>query len=67
MAAAPAGTITPTPSPVMAQPKSDAQPSMPSVCIDQMTTEPDYDDLDPVPVSDTVDGGCLTSQEPISI
>ncbi|HVW72229.1 MAG TPA: hypothetical protein VHC39_01210, partial [Rhizomicrobium sp.] len=63
--AAPAG-IVPAPQPAMTEPKTQAQPHGPSTCIDGMETEPDYDDLDPTPVSDTVDGGCLTSPQPIS-
>lgn len=55
-----------TPSPVMTQPKTDLPSSAPRSCIDQMETEPDYDDLEALPVADTVDGGCLTSPEPIS-
>ena len=65
MAAAPAPAVTP--SPVMTQPKADAPSSTPSSCIDQMETDPDYDDPDPIPASDMVDGGCLVSPEPISI
>ena len=55
------------PLPVMAEPMIQAQPSSPLSCVDQMETEPDTDDLDALPVSDTVDGGCLASLEPISI
>ena len=55
------------PLPVMAEPMIQAQPSSPSSCVDQMETEPDTDDLEVLLVSDTVDGGCMTSQEPISI
>jgi len=56
-----------TPLPVMAEPMIQAQPSSPLACVDQMETEPDYDDLEAMPVSDTVDGGCMASLEPISI
>jgi hypothetical protein len=56
------------PLPAMAEPPpAQAQPSAPSACIDDMETEPDYDDQQAMPVSDTVDGGCLISPEPISI
>ena len=64
----PAAPIAPgvtTPSPVMTQPRV-AEPTMPSTCIDQMLTEPDYDAQEPQPISDTVDGGCMASHEPIS-
>ena len=61
-----AGTLV-MPLPAMADPPARAQPSAPSSCIDDMETEPDYDDLEALPVSDSVDGGCLISLEPISI
>ena len=50
----------------MTQPKTDAPSSAPKSCIDEMETEPGFDE-DPIPVSDTVDGGCLTNSEPVSI
>ena len=51
----------------MAEPMIQAQPSSPLSCIDQMETEPDYDDLEATAVADTIDGGCAASLEPISI
>ena len=54
------------PRPVLADTMIQAQPSSPLACVDDMETEPDYDDLEALPIADTVDGGCLTSLEPIS-
>ena len=54
--------------PALAEPR-DAQAAPAgagSLCIDDMDTEPDQDDLDAIPVNDTVDGGCLINLEPIS-
>ena len=57
---------TATPLPAMAEGEDQAGAANPSLCIDEMATQPDYDDLEATPVSATVDGGCLLSLQPIS-
>lgn len=38
------------------------------LCTDQMLTEPDSDDLDPIETADTVDNGsCQSSDSPVAI
>ena len=58
--------VTLTPLPAMAQSEPLVGSGDSSLCIDEMETEPDYGDLEAFPVADTVDGGCLTSLQPIS-
>ncbi len=55
-----------TPAAGKAAPLQPVATSDEMLCTDQMETEPDYDDLDAMPVSDTLDGGCLMSPQPIS-
>lgn len=58
--------VTVMPMPALAASEPVAGSGNPSLCIDEMEMEPDYGDLEAFPVADTVDGGCLTSLQPIS-
>lgn len=61
-----AGTARAQPDVPSTPSKIQAEPSRPLVCIDGMEMDPDYDESDPTPVSNIVDGGCLASGDPIS-